>query len=217
MPTRLVDWLEFVQIRPRGPVIGPLVMCAATIDEKDIHKLEAIGVKDSKKLTPKKREELYPQIKEIVKDYKILIVEASEIDEALNSPNLNLNWLEAIKTAIILNDLKPDKAIVDCPSTNIEAYKSYLGQLLTVKMELLLEHDAERYLPVAAASILAKVTRDNRIEDMKKKYGDFGSGYPSDPKTKAFLDKNWDKHKEIFRTSWSSYKKKANQTTLNEF
>src|SRR3990167_3672756 len=74
-----------------------------------------------------------------------------------------------MKTALILNELKPDKAIVDCPSNNIPAYKEYLQNLLTVKMELVLEHNAEKHLQVAAASILAKVTRDRIIVDLEKK------------------------------------------------
>ena len=200
----------------RGPVIGPMVMCAVTMEEEDIAKLEAIGVKDSKKLTPKKRAALVPEIKKIIKNHKIIIVEPKEIDEALNSPNLNLNWLEAIKTAMILNFLKPPKAIVDCPSNNIEAYHAYMGRFLKHDMEIVLEHDAERYLPVAAASIIAKVNRDTLIEELREKYGDFGSGYPSDPKTKKFLQENWNKHKEIFRTSWASYKKLA-QPKLTDF
>jgi len=48
------------------------------------------------------------------------------------------------------------------------------------------------------------------------KYGDFGSGYPSDPKTKAFLKENWKKYPEIFRVTWSSYKKVA-QPKLGDF
>ncbi len=200
----------------RGPLIGPMIMCGVIIDENDIPKLEEIGVKDSKKLTPKKRKELFPKIKEVVKDFELIVVEPEEIDEALNSPHLNLNWLEAIKTAMILNKLKPVKAIVDCPSNNIDAYASYMGKFLKVKIDLTLEHDAERYLEVAAASILAKVTRDNLIEEMKDKYGDFGSGYPSDPKTKEFLKKNWNKYPEIFRVTWASYKKVA-QPKLTDF
>ena len=200
----------------RGPVIGPLVMCGITIDEKDVHKLKEIGVKDSKLLTPKKRVALFPLIKEVVKEYKLIIVEPAEIDDALNSPTLNLNWLEAIKTAMILNALKPNKAIVDCPSINIEAYHTYMGQFLKYDMEIQLEHNAERFEPVAAASILAKVTRDNLIEELKKKYGDFGSGYPSDPKTKKFLEENHAKFPEIFRTTWASYKR-FSQKTLKDF
>lgn len=196
----------------RGPVIGPLVMCGVVVEEEDIAKLAQLGVKDSKLLTPKKREALFEPIKKIVKAYKLIIIEPQEIDDAVNSASLNLNFLEAIKTALILNELKSDKAIVDCPSNNIAAYKEYLQNLLTVKMELILEHNAEKHLQVAAASILAKVTRDRIILELEKKYGKLGSGYPSDPKTQAFLKKNAKKYPEIFRKSWATYKNLAQQS-----
>ena len=196
----------------RGPVIGPLVMCGVVVEDTDLAKLEDIGVKDSKLLTERKRETLFEPIKSIVKAYKLIIVEPAEIDEAVNSKTTNLNNLEAIKTALILNELKPDVAIVDCPSNNIPAYTEYLQHLLTIKTKLTLEHNAEKHMQVAAASILAKVTRDRIIEDMKKKYGDCGSGYPSDPKTKAFLLKNAKKYPEIFRKSWATYKNLAQQS-----
>jgi len=202
----------------RGPVIGPMVMCGFVIDEKSLDKLKSIGVRDSKTLSPKQREDMFNKIKEAAKKFEIVTVTQKEIDEAVESDSSNLNWLEATKTAIILNKLKPNKAIVDSPSHNTKAYKNFLlTYLIDKKLDLKVENDAERYLPVAAASILAKVTRDREIEKLKEKCGDFGSGYPSDPKTKAFLEKNWHKYKEIFRKSWSSYKRVAGQKKLSAF
>ena len=117
--------------------------------------------------------------------------------------------------------MKPDKAILDCPSTNVKAYKQYVEKLLKGKVELVAEHKADvNYPVVAAASILAKVTRDREIEKIKKKVGNVGSGYPADPVTKAFLEKNWDKHPKIFRKTWAAYKnvaKKKGQKGLGEF
>ena len=191
-------------------------MCGVVVDEEDIPKLAELGVKDSKLLTPKKREALFEPIKKIVKRYKLIIIEPQEIDDAVNSANLNLNFLEAIKTALILNELTPDKAIVDCPSNNIPAYKEYLQNLLTVKMDLVLEHNAEKHLQVAAASILAKVTRDRIIVELEKKYGQMGSGYPSDPATQSFLKKNAKKYPELFRKSWATYKNLA-QSKLQSY
>jgi ribonuclease HII len=201
----------------RGPMIGPLVICGVNIDDDKVNELIKIGVKDSKYLSPKQREALFPQIKQVVKSYKLIIVPASEVDDALNSPNLNLNWLEAIHTALIIGELDPERAIVDCPSNNIQAYTEYLSNLLKKKIPLKLEHNAERYPVVAAASILAKVTRDNEIEKLKETHGDFGSGYPSDPKTKAYLLKNWKTHESIFRKTWKSYSKVANQAKLTDY
>ena len=126
----------------------------------------------------------------------------------MESDSLNLNWLEAQTSARIINDLKPDKAIIDSPSVNCEAYKRYLLNLLdNKKIEAIVEHKADVNWPiVSAASILAKVTRDGEVEKLRKKYGDFGSGYLSDPKTKDFLKENYSKHPEIFRKTWQPFK-----------
>ena len=194
----------------RGPLIGPLVIAGVCIEEKNNNLLKKLEVDDSKKLTKKKREDLFEKIKAI-SDYFILIVEPEEIDAALNHPELNLNKLEAIKIAEIIDNLNPDKAIVDAPSTNTKAYKEELLQLIKNKdTEIVLEHKAdENYEVCSAASILAKVVRDREIEKLNKVYGTLGSGYPSDPRTQKFLKENWKTHPEIFRKTWATYKKIA--------
>ena len=206
----------------RGPVIGPLVTCGVVIDQKDEKKLAALGVKDSKLILPKKREELFDKIIKIVKKYEIVVLSPHDIDSALMDPDTNLNWLEADTTAEIINKLTPEKVIVDCPSNNIEEYREYIRKKLNVDCELIAEHKADlNHLVVGAASILAKVTRDRAIEDIKKKVGqDTGSGYPSDPATKAFISENYNKHPDIFRKTWQSYKDvvtRKQQKGLDEF
>ncbi len=206
----------------RGPVLGPLVMAGVLITENKEQELQKLKVKDSKLLTPQQREKLYSEILEIITNYKIIILQPAQIDAAVKSSELNLNWLEAHTSAEILNELNPDKAIIDCPSTNIKAYKDYLYHLLkNKKISLQLEHNAEKHLPVAAASILAKVTRDRIIEDIKKRIGvNFGSGYMADELTKQFLEKYYEKHSDLFRKSWLSYKtveNKKHQKLLNNF
>ncbi len=187
----------------RGPVIGPLVIAGVMLDES---KLDLVSeARDSKLLSRDKREQLFSKYKKI--KHKLIIINPGEIDEAVESKSLNLNWLEAIKSSMIINFLKPDKVILDCPSNNIKKYVDYVRMLLkNKKIELVGEHKAERYHIVAAASIIAKVTRDKEIEKIKKKYGDIGSGYPSDSVTQKFLEKNWNKYPEIFRKSWKSWK-----------
>jgi len=207
----------------RGPVIGPLVVCGVLIDEKDEQTLKSIGVKDSKLLTPAKRETLFEQIKKIAAGYKLKVVPPQEVDAALMSDNLNLNKLEAQKMAEVINELKPDRVILDCPSNNTKEFTRYLRQYLkNKKLEIAAEHKADvRYVVVGAASILAKVTRDREIQKIKEKIGiDFGSGYPSDEKTQKFLKENWDKYPSIFRKTWASYKrviKSLKQKGLDEF
>ncbi|MCK4590045.1 MAG: ribonuclease HII [Nanoarchaeota archaeon] len=201
----------------RGPVLGPLVMAGALIKKESDEKLLAdLGVKDSKFILPKKRQELYQKIIKLVK-YKIIILEPEEIDQALKSQELNLNWLEAQTSAKIINHLKPKRAIIDCPSNNIKAYHTYLKSKIQTKTELILEHKAESHPVVAAASILAKVTRDNLIEKLKQKIKiDFGSGYMTDEKTVNFLKEHHQTHPEIFRKTWASYKRMF-QKDLSEF
>jgi ribonuclease HII len=164
----------------RGPVIGPLVTCGVVIDSADEKKLAALGVKDSKLILPKKREELFDKILKIVKRHEVVVLSPQEIDSALIDPDTNLNWLEADTSAEVINKLTPEKAIVDCPSINIEEYQEYIRKKLNVDCELVVEHKADlNHLVVAAASIIAKVTRDRAIEEIKKKVGqDIGSGYP---------------------------------------
>lgn len=204
----------------RGPVIGPMVMCGVLVSEEDSQKLKFLGVKDSKLLTPKKREELFPKIKKIIKAYEAVIIQPEEIDEAVRSQELNLNRLEAVKTAVILNKLRPDKAIIDCPSTNIKSYLSYLRIYLHKKdLEIRAEHNAERYPVVAAASIIAKVTGDSELKKIQSKIKEnIGSGYPSDPATKEFLSRHYKRYPHIFRKTWETYKRvsEPKQKTLLE-
>jgi len=207
----------------RGPVIGPMVMSGILIEESNIPKLKSLGVKDSKLLTKQQRNLLFKKIIKTVKDYKIIIIPPKEIDNALESDHLNLNWLEAHKSAEIINKLKPDKVIVDSPSNNCEAYTRYLRKLLhnPKSLQLICIHKADvKHPEVGAASILAKVTRDKEMEKIQEKYGNCGPGYMSNEITQKFLAKNWEKHPEIFRHSWISYKnhKQAKfQKTLEDF
>ena len=207
----------------RGPVLGPMVMCGAFIEEKDMKKLEALKPRDSKLMTAVEREDMYPELLSVLKEYKIITMQPDEIDKAVHGHDgLNLNKLEAAKQAEILNEFNPDKAIIDCPSNNIKSYRQQLLKLLdNKKIELILEHKAERYPLVAAASIIAKVTGDREIEKIKKQIGiDFGSGYMSDPKTVEFLKNNFEKYPELFRKSWFPYKDLVNkkfQKNLSDF
>jgi ribonuclease HII len=210
----------------RGPVIGPMVMACVVIEKEEEESLTLLGIKDSKLLTPKKREELFEVIIKKAKRYDIIIIPPEAVDANLFDPEMNLNLLEAKVSAMLISKTNPDSVMLDCPSNNPNAYinsvKRFLKEL-DVKKEITIkaEHKADLNYPVvSAASILAKVSRDREIEKLKQKYKiDFGSGYPSDPKTKDFLAKYYDKY-PIFRKSWASYKniiESKKQKTLNGF
>lgn len=166
------------------------------------------------------RENIAKELKKFVK-YKAIKVSPKEIDEAVDG-KLNLNWLEADNTIKILNELKPNKAYIDCPSNNIQAYKNYLQKKLKQDIELYVGHKMDSInLVCSAASVIAKVTRDQEIENIKKKIKiDFNSGYPSDPKTQEFLKKHHKDYPDIVRKSWASYKKlldNKKQKKIGEF
>lgn len=204
----------------RGPVIGPMVMAICATNEANISKLVRLGVKDSKLISPRNRDNLFEKVKELCV-HEIIVLSPQEIDDALDNPEMNLNKLEGVVSAKLINKVVVDKVILDCPSNNINAYKEFVASFLKKKVDLVAEHKADlNHTIVGAASILAKVTRDRIIDDLKKVAGfDFGSGYPSDPKTISFLKENWHKY-DFFRKSWSTYKKVAvskNQSSLNDF
>jgi ribonuclease HII len=195
----------------RGPIIGPMVMCGVLIEEGQEKELTALGVKDSKLLSESARERIYAVLKEKYK-YHLVIISPIEIDSVVGiGKGKNLNWLEAEKAALIVNALKPEKVIIDCPSPNLKAYTEFITERLDHKQgrHVICEHKADlNHVVVGAASIIAKVTRDAEIEKLKAHVGqDFGSGYMADPRTKAFTERFWNKHPEIFRHSWAPYKK----------
>lgn len=196
----------------RGPVIGPMILAGVIIDEEDEHKIKTLNAKDSKLLSPLQRRKIAESLKPTFTHF-IAKSFPKQIDDSSN-----LNYLEAIKTAQIINHLTKNlkektKAIVDCPSVNIESWSNDVKGLLENPKNIILkcEHKADRDYPiVGAASILAKEQREEEIFKLKQKYKiDFGSGYPADPKTKRFLEKNFDKkeYAPIIRFSWNTIKK----------
>lgn len=198
----------------RGPVIGPLVMAVCTCDESDIEKLEALGVKDSKLVLPLKRKQLVPQIKKICK-HEVIVLEPKVIDQAVLDKKYNLNWLEADTSVRLMKKIKADRFYIDCPSSNPEKYSKYVQDKYGGNAMLYIEHKADaKYVIASAASIIAKVTRDELIEQIQKKHNiRFGSGYPADPETQSFLVRNWNNksYSDIFRKSWASYSKLENK------
>jgi ribonuclease HII len=200
----------------RGPVIGPMVLAGVLVDEKQEAQLKMIKVKDSKLLSPKRREFLAREIKKIVSANCIIRISAEEID-GLMSSGTNLNKIEAIKCAEIVNilskNIKSTNVIIDCPSTNIKAWQNTVMEDIKdrSKIKMKCEHKADlNHAPVSAASILAKVTRDDEVEKIKRQYNiDFGSGYPSDPLCVEFLKTPEAQElakKGLIRKSWQTWK-----------
>ena len=113
--------------------------------------------------------------------------------------------------AQIILGLKPDLAYVDAADVNNVRFGEQIRKLLSFKVNITSEHGADvKYVVVSAASIIAKVHRDEVISRLREIYGDFGSGYSSDPKTRRFLT-NWLKEKKrlpnFMRKSWKTVKR----------
>lgn len=166
-----------------------MVVAGILVSEDKVQRLRELGVRDSKKLNPKKRSELYEKIKGVVDGWRIVVVEAEAVDSSTRRRGAEgLNLLEAKIFAEIIEELKPEAAYIDLPSRNLAGFRESLESFLRHRCRLVLEHRAdERYPIVSAASIVAKVERDTLIEELRERLGDFGSGYPSDPRTRKFL------------------------------
>jgi len=193
-----------------------MILAGVLVDSELEKELKELGVRDSKKLTSRRREILATIIRKKALSYHISIISPLEIDGKTNA-GINLNRIEAIKAGEIINKMNKGldkiKVIVDCPSPNARKWRAILLTYITnnKNLELSCEHKADsNHIPVAAASILAKSTREKEVRKIKRKLGvDFGSGYPSDPRTKEFLKKHASKFKEdgIFRETWVTWKK----------
>ena len=187
----------------RGPVIGPMVMCGYLVEEERVHELKALGVKDSKLLSPEKREELFPKIKAIARDMVVLSIPAKEIDRLRTETNLNKLEIERMRQMIML--LRPDVAKIDAPEANTVKFHGKVARGIS-NTKIVAENFADkRHVEVGAASIIAKVHRDREISKLHGKYGFFGSGYASDDRTIRFL-KDWLQNNndfpDIVRKSW---------------
>ena len=139
----------------RGPLAGPVAV-ACVIMPLDSDKIIE-GINDSKKLTEKKRNLLFEEIKKVAIDYKIVLIDEKTIDEIniLNATKLGMkNALNGLKN-------KPYCVLVDAVKIDTD-----------IVQENIIHGDALSY-NIAAASILAKVTRDRLMEDYAKKYPEY--------------------------------------------
>ena len=204
----------------RGPVLGPLVVAGVAVDS-DVP-LRHLNVRDSKKLSPDRREFLAPQIQD-VSMYEVLVIPATQID--VMRAEMSLNEFEAMLFAQIIEKLHPDTAYVDAVDVDEIEFKRAVQKHLAFDVEIVSQHEADNLFPVvSAASILAKVRRDAEMRKIEEEFGQpTGSGYPSDPDTIAFLEK-WIKEKASLpphtRTTWDTARRllaESRNRKLDEF
>lgn len=197
----------------RGPVIGPLVIAGVLFKENDLPKLVNLGVKDSKLLSPQKRETLALQIKKLALKWHIVLLSPAEIDRVVESRRKlhKLNRLEAQAMAKVITVLKPDVVYVDASDVLADRFEEHIAENLSFSPKIISEHKADvKYPVVSAASIIAKVERDKVISQLQKKHGNMGCGYPSDSNTIKFLEdwiRKFGSYPDFVRKSWKTAKR----------
>jgi len=189
-------------------VLGNLVLCGALFDQRTLEELRTIGVRDSKQLSPRRREMLARVISEKALGLEIAEFTPAEIDDYRLVKKINLNELEARTFAVMINRLRPDLAYLDSPDPNPGLFERRVRKYLKISPRIVAENFADQKYPaVAAASIVAKVRRDQRMAELRERYGDLGSGYPADPVTISFL-KSWVREHgslpDFARRSWET-------------
>jgi len=202
----------------KGPVVGPMVVAAVAVENaKDIQDL---GVKDSKQLTPSKRKELANIIKEKF-TFAVEIIEAEKVDEYRRQNKLNDLNREAFEK--LISKLDPNVAYVDAADVNEHRFGKRIKEKLTNEKDtdVISMHKADAKIDVvAAASIIAKETREDEIRKLKNKIGNFGSGYPSDERTIKFLKSFYadnGKWPTGTRKSWKTLERIRPVKTLDDF
>ena len=143
----------------RGAVFGPVFSAVVVLTEKHKVTLKEFGVRDSKKLTPKKRKLLLPKILLLSSDYGIGQSSAREIDKHGIRVATELSMIRALKKL----KKKPSELIIDGPLL-LRPWKGVQKNIVS---------GDSKFTAIASASIIAKVSRDNLMERLEKKY----SGY----------------------------------------
>jgi ribonuclease HII len=204
---RLVDYnIIGIDEAGKGPVIGSMFISGVSYNKRKLD----INVKDSKLLSDNKRKNLYDSIKNN-SDYNSFTVEveSDEID------NKNINKLTRINIVKIIRNLKKENSrnivFIDCPIEDSDLYSRRISRKFLDKNLLVIsENNADKNFDiVSAASIIAKQNRENYVSTINDSYDNFeiGSGYPSDEKTRNFIENYYKENSEFpkeVRKSWST-------------
>jgi len=202
----------------KGPVLGSMFAAAVRADPDALPD----GVGDSKGIAPAKRERLDGEIRAVADAVAVAEIPVARIDD----PETDMNTLTVAAHAEALSGVACDglAGMVDAGDTEAGRFGRRVADRVDATLDLAAEHSADETDPlVGAASILAKVARDSHVESLADTHGEVGSGYPSDPTTRAFLADYVERHGELpdcARASWSTCEDvlaAAQQSSLGEF
>jgi ribonuclease HII len=203
----------------KGPVLGPMVAAAVGVPDESVLPAD---VDDSKRLSPERRTELAAAIRA---DDRVRVGIASVGPDRIDDPETDMNTLTVAVQAKALSAVVTDgeNGVVDAGDVDADRFARRVGDRLgTVDPQG--EHNADSsYAVVGAASVIAKVERDRRVDAIVEEYGTVGSGYPSDPTTREFLREYVREHDALpgcARASWKTSRDvlaAAEQSALDEF
>lgn len=187
----------------RGPVLGPLVIGIVEWSPDVGSELASrdLTLRDSKKLTPEQRSETYEYLRRSVK-YSLCSIPAWVIAR----PDETIPQLEARVINQALQNFDGHDVYSDALGSGDRAHRWIRNEYPDRSFRFESGAD-DTYPAVSAASVLAKVTRDRAMESLEASWGDLGSGYPSDPYTREWLDRWSDKGSDwpcFVRTNWST-------------
>ena len=195
-------WLTGIDEAGRGPCLGPLVVGAVRIPQADLHLLEEEGVTDSKLLSKQRRQELYHWLLRQRDERGWTVASHSAqplmIDQWMARGTLiewELDLFDSAATIVVAEPHRGDGGILVLDACDVNADR--FGNLVVSRLagwpwngwKVVSEHGADaNHMVVGAASIVAKVERDEAVKNLSEEIGiDLGSGYPSDPKTQQVL------------------------------
>jgi len=200
----------------KGPVLGAMVVAAVRGDPDRLP-----SVDDSKALPADRRAVLAPAIREVA-DASVVAVPPRLIDRP--ATDMNALGVAAHGAAASSVARAGDRVVCDAADTDAERFARRVDGACHVDAAVEAEHGADEGDPlVAAASILAKVERDAHVDRLAVEYGPCGSGYPSDPNTRRFLDGWVRAHGDLpacARRSWETSRAAlaaAAQSSLDRF
>ncbi len=170
----------------RGSLVGPLVVGGFLMEADRIPELETLGVRDSKRLTPARREAIFAELPRIGRPLTVSLGPKA-VDRAVSGGHLN--ELELAAFARLIRTHRPDMAYADACDPVAERFGRRLRAASGHDGRVHARHKADRdLLVVGAASIVAKVHRDRAIARLRERWGEnLGSGYPSDERTVEFV------------------------------
>jgi ribonuclease HII len=202
----------------KGPVLGSMFAAAVVADPRQLP-----AVADSKRLAPERRQRLAADLRA---DDGVTVGVAEVPVERIDDPETDMNALTVAAHARALEAVPVAglAGVLDAGDVDADRFARRVADRLDVDAEVTAAHRAdETDRLVAAASILAKVERDAHVAALAAEYGDLGSGYPSDPTTRAFLREYVADRGELppcARATWQTSRDvlaAAEQSTLDSF